>query len=105
MDAEVTHAGRMGGCPIAFKIFTPPSGSKRYLKKVGKAITYGVTLLKKAPNRPAATAFLRYLLDPDGGVRVLKAMGQPPILPAWVTSASTREKVPAAIRNQVVVKE
>ena len=78
-------------------------GSK--IKKVGKAITYGVTLLKKAPNRPAAIAFLRYLLDPDGGARILRAMGQPPILPAWVTSASMREKVPAAIRNRVVVKE
>ncbi len=75
------------------------------IKKVCKAITYGATLLKKAPNRPAAIAFLSYLLDPEGGVRILKAMGQPPIVPAWVTSKAMKEKVPSAFRERVVVRK
>jgi len=78
-------------------------GSK--IKKIGKAITYGFTLLKKAPNRKAAIVFLSYLLDPNGGVKILKAMGQPPIVPAWVSSQATREKIPVAFRDWVAVKK
>ena len=75
------------------------------VKKIGKAITYGATLLRKAPNRTAAIAFLAYLLDPDGGVKILRAMGQPPVVPAWVTSAAMKEKVPAEFRDRVAVKK
>jgi len=74
------------------------------IKKVGKAITYGVTLLKKAKNRAAALAFLNFVLDPDKGLKTLKKMGQPPIMPAWVTSEAMRQKIPALLRQRVAVK-
>jgi len=44
----------------------------------GKSCTYGVTLIKEAPNREAAKAFLEYMLAPEGGLKILKEMGQPP---------------------------
>jgi len=74
------------------------------VKKTGKAITYGVTILKNAKNRQGAIAFLTYLLDTKGGVRILKEMGQPPIFPARVKSASMREKIPVELRKWVVVE-
>ena len=74
------------------------------IKRVGKAITYGVALLKKAPNRLAAVAFLRYVLDPEEGVKILEMMGQPSIVPAWVSSEEMKRHIPSALRKFVVVK-
>jgi len=74
------------------------------VKKTGKAITYGVTILKNAKNRQGAIAFLRYLLDPKGGASILKKMGQTTIFPAWVKSTSMLEKIPVELRNWVVVE-
>ncbi|MDY6951577.1 MAG: tungstate ABC transporter substrate-binding protein WtpA [Thermodesulfobacteriota bacterium] len=70
----------------------------------GKSCTYGVTLAKEAPNKEAAVAFLRYMLDPDGGLKVLKEMGQPPFLPCRVPTEEMRTKLPAELRNLVEVK-
>ena len=42
----------------------------------GKSVTYGITILKDAPNKEAAVAFLEYMLDPNGGLKILKNMGQ-----------------------------
>lgn len=44
----------------------------------GEAMVYGVTILKNAPNRVAAEAFLNFLLDPNGGREILRKMGQNP---------------------------
>jgi len=73
------------------------------LERVGKSITYGVTLLDKAPNREAAEAFLSYLLDPAGGLEVLKKMGQPPFIPAR-TRATMFPRLPETFRDQVVAQ-
>jgi len=69
----------------------------------GDSCTYGVTLLKTAPNREAAVAFLRYMLAPDGGLKVLKDMGQPPFTPCRVPSASMKEKLPDELKALVEV--
>ncbi len=44
----------------------------------GEAMVYGFTILKNAPNRAAAEAFLNFLLDPNGGREILRKMGQNP---------------------------
>ena len=75
------------------------------IRKVGRAITYGVTILKKAPNRDAAIAFLRYVLDPNGGMKILKAMGQPPFTPAWVPTKSMWQSLPRQLKPEVIVRE
>ena len=74
------------------------------IRRVGKAITYGVALLKDAPDRRAAIAFLKYVLNPEGGVKILKSMGQPPIVPAWVPSAAMKKVIPSTLRKYVVVQ-
>ncbi|RDV80713.1 tungstate ABC transporter substrate-binding protein WtpA [Ammonifex thiophilus] len=47
----------------------------------GTPIVYGVTLLKEAPNKEAAVAFLKYMLAKDGGLKILQEMGQPVLDP------------------------
>ena len=74
------------------------------ITRKGKAITYGITLLKDAPNPKAASLFLQYLLDPETGLSVLQSMGQPPFIPARVSSDEMKSKLPAAVQALVEVK-
>ncbi len=67
----------------------------------GKSITYGITLLKDAFNRESAITFLRYLLDPDGGLKILDEMGQPPFIPPLVTDEKMKEKLPLQLQGLV----
>ena len=69
----------------------------------GKSITYGVTLLDKAPNREAAIMFLNYMLDPEGGLQVLAEMGQPPIVPARVADQKAFSVLPTHLQKRVTV--
>jgi len=54
----------------------------------GKAICYGVALLRNAPHRAFAQEFLEFLLDPAWGLRVLERCGQRPIVPPRLIRAS-----------------
>ena len=75
------------------------------LDRIGKSITYGITMLDKAENKEAAEAFMNYLLDPKGGMKVLESMGQPPFIPARVPSEAMFNKVPLSLKSLVEVKE
>jgi len=74
------------------------------LQRIGKSCTYGITLIKDAPNQKAAKAFLNYLLDPYGGLAILKQMGQPPFIPSRVPTQTMKEKLPEILKKRVVVK-
>ena len=69
----------------------------------GKSITYGVTLLDQAPNRKAAIMFLDYMLNPEGGLKILAEMGQPPIAPARVADQEMLTKLPIKLQKRVTV--
>ncbi len=75
------------------------------VERVGKSITYGITMLDKAANRDAAEAFLAYLFDKDGGLKVLESMGQPPFIPVWVPSREMFDKLPASLQSRAAVKK
>jgi molybdate/tungstate transport system substrate-binding protein len=75
-----------------------------FMELKGKSCTYGVTLIKDAPNREAAIAFLQYLLDPQGGLKILKEMGQPPFVPSRVLSEKVKAMLPAQLQTLVEVK-
>jgi molybdate/tungstate transport system substrate-binding protein len=70
----------------------------------GGSCTYGITLIKNAPNPEAAVAFLEYMLSPDGGLKILKDMGQPPFIPCRVPTAAMQERLPQALKALVEVK-
>jgi len=46
----------------------------------GEAMVYSVAVLKKAPNKAAAEAFLEFLLSEAGGRKIMKEMGQEPVV-------------------------
>jgi molybdate/tungstate transport system substrate-binding protein len=71
----------------------------------GDSCTYGVTLIKSAPNKEAALAFLKYMLAPDEGLKVLKDMGQPPFIPCRVPTAEMEAKLPQELKPLVEVKD
>ena len=52
-----------------------------WITKKGQSCTYGITMIKDAPNPEAAELFLKFLLSPDHGLKTLEAMGQPPFIP------------------------
>lgn len=73
--------------------------------RTGKSCTYGITLLKDAENPEAAQAFLEYMLDPEGGLKVLRDMGQPPFIPARVPDAAMQAKLPVGLQALTEVRE
>ncbi|MBI9111957.1 tungstate ABC transporter substrate-binding protein WtpA [Maridesulfovibrio ferrireducens] len=89
-QAQVTVSGKKPGTTIV---------------RTGKSITYGITELKDAPNKPAATAFLAYMLSPEGGLKILKEMGQPPFVPAIIPDDAMLKKMPASLQKLVKVKK
>jgi len=78
-------------------------GSKMTMQ--GKSITYGVTLLKDAPNREAAITFLAFMLNQTGGLKILEELGQPPFNPARVSSAEMLSLLPTELQPLVTVRD
>ena len=72
--------------------------------RIGRSCTYGITMIKNCANPVAAIAFLKYMLSPDGGLKVLKSMGQPPFEPCRVPTEKMMKKLPRALRSLVEVK-
>lgn len=76
-----------------------------FIDRVGKSITYGITLLDNAPNREAAEAFMKFMLDPEGGMKILEEMGQPTFVPARVPSEEMKAKLPETLQALVEVRD
>ena len=75
------------------------------ITKQGKSITYGVTMTDDAAHPEAAVAFLQYMLNDQGGLQILKEMGQPPFVPARIPDQGMLEALPEELKDLVVVKE
>lgn len=68
-------------------------GQKVMMK--GEPMIYGITMLNNAPNKPAALAFLKFLLSKEQGIRILEQDGQPSVIPQQNLNF---DKVPAELR-------
>ena len=75
-----------------------------WIIRTGKSCTYGITLIKDAPNPSAAVRFLEFMLAADSGLKVLSDMGQPPFVPARVSSLQVQGSLPANLPKLVEVK-
>jgi molybdate/tungstate transport system substrate-binding protein len=64
----------------------------------GEPMIYGVTMLRDAPNREAALAFLEFMLSKDQGQRILEQDGQPSVIPMPVQNY---DLVPAELKQFV----
>ncbi|MFW6147315.1 MAG: tungstate ABC transporter substrate-binding protein WtpA [Thermodesulfobacteriota bacterium] len=76
-----------------------------FMDMKGGSVTYGVTMIKDAPNALAAIAFLQHMLDPRGGLKVLKEMGQPPFIPCRVPTEAMEASLPEPLKNLVEVRD
>lgn len=47
----------------------------------GEPMIYGVTMLREAPNKKAAIAFLQFLLTKEKGMKIMEKNGQPSVIP------------------------
>lgn len=75
-----------------------------WLTRQGKSCTYGITLVKEAPNPGGAVQFLEFLLSPDGGLKVLADMGQPPFIPPRVSTDAVKSGLPGGLAKLVEIK-
>ena len=75
-----------------------------WITRTGKSCTYGITILKSAPNPEAAEAFMAYLMDADGGLKTLKEMGQPPFVPCRVPTEKMKSSLPLSLIKLVEVR-
>ena len=75
-----------------------------WMTRTGKSCTYGITMIKDAPNPEAAIAFLGYLMDPAGGLKILKDMGQPPFIPCRVPKEKMKNRLPKPLQGLVEVR-
>jgi len=94
LDSYYSHA----------KVSVSGKKPKSTFLRVGKSCTYGITLIKNAPHKETAVNFLNYLFDPDGGLAILKNMGQPPFIPCRVPTSTMKDKLPELLKKRVVVK-
>lgn len=91
-----------------YKLATVEVAGKKpgtFVTRTGKSCTYGITMIKNAPNPEAAKAFLGFLMDPDGGLKILKDMGQPPFIPCRVPSETMKNQLPSVLQKWVEVKD
>lgn len=75
-----------------------------FIERVGKSITYGITMIDQSANREATEAFLAYMFDPQGGLKVLKDMGQPPFEPVRTTKDGMAN-LPESLKKFVEINE
>lgn len=67
-------------------------------KVTGEPMVYGVTMLRNAPNKPVAMAFLKFLLDKDKGLKIMAANGQPAVPES---TAEDCKKLPADLKKKI----
>ncbi len=76
------------------------SGKKpgEYIIKKGKPMVYGITICKNGPNSETATAFIQFLIGPEGRA-IMKKNGQPPLWPVRVSGKPNR--LPEALQRAI----
>jgi len=77
---------------------TEINGKEPGLKETirGEPMVYGVTMLKNAPNKAAALAFLKFMLSKEQGMKILLKDGQPSVIPM---PTRNYEKLPKELKQ------
>lgn len=73
------------------------TGSKPGEKQIisGEPMIYGVTILKNAPNKAAAEAFVAFMLSKNQGMKIMEKDGQPSVIPMPVQNF---DKLPVKLK-------
>jgi molybdate/tungstate transport system substrate-binding protein len=62
----------------------------------GEPAVYGITILRDAPNKTAAMAFVNFLLTKQQGMKIIEKCGQPSVIPAYTSSF---DSIPALLQH------
>lgn len=62
----------------------------------GESAIYGITILRDAPNKKAAMAFINFLLTKQQGMKIMEMCGQPSVIPAYTSSY---DSIPALLQH------
>lgn len=84
---------------VSTRINGKEPGQKETVK--GEPMIYGVTILRDAPNKEAAIAFVRYLLTANQGMAIMEKNGQPSVIPQ---PTQNQAKVPAPLQPFILKK-
>ncbi len=105
--AEHVNLANLDYDPFYRQVKVRVSGERpgSFFDRQGRFVAYGITLLKNAPNRKAAVAFLDYLLDPEGGQKILASFGQPPFSPPFVPTEHMHSQLPDELQSRVTVRQ
>ena len=69
-------------------------GKKEIMK--GEPMVYSVTMLRSAPNKPAAIAFLQFLLSREKGMKIMEKDGQSSVIPM---ATQNYDKLPKELKS------
>jgi len=61
----------------------------------GEPMIYGITIMRNAPDRAVAEAFIAFMLSKDHGMKIMEKDGQPSVIPMPVQNF---DKLPATLR-------
>jgi molybdate/tungstate transport system substrate-binding protein len=81
---------------VSIELSGKEPGQKMNVK--GEPIVYGLTIPKTAPNNKGAVDFVKFVLDPKGGLKVFQEMGQDIVGPSSLGDSS---KIPADIKKML----
>jgi molybdate/tungstate transport system substrate-binding protein len=73
----------MANASLYASVSTEINGKEPGKKEIvrGEPMIYGITILRDAPNKPAAQAFLGFLLNREQGMKIMEKNGQPSVIP------------------------
>jgi molybdate/tungstate transport system substrate-binding protein len=63
---------------------------------VGEPMVYGITIPQNAPNNALAENFLKYFLNPEKGLKIIKQMGMPPLNPLIIKN---EDKIETSLKD------
>jgi molybdate/tungstate transport system substrate-binding protein len=71
------------------------------ISQIGSSMVYGVTIPKNSPNSTLAKKFLHYLMSSEKGLRIIREMGQPTVVPSV---CYTYDKLPNEFKKYATPK-
>jgi molybdate/tungstate transport system substrate-binding protein len=72
------------------------------ISQTGASMVYGVTIPNNSPNTELAKKFILYLMNEKKGLRIMKEMGQPTVIPSVCDNYS---KLPEILKKYAVKKK
>lgn len=90
---------RNPGMPELYNSVSVEINGDKLGKKIiqrGEPAVYGITILRDAPNKKAAMAFIDFLLAKEQGMKIMEKCGQPSVIPAYTSSF---DSIPALLQH------